>query len=60
MSANAPRPYTGALFIDYLLSEEGQKIVVTHQSHARARQGQIAGEASFSKARTCARRIFSI
>ena len=25
MSANAPRPYTGALFIDYLLSEEGQK-----------------------------------
>ena len=29
MSANAPRPYTGALFIDYLLSEEGQKIVVT-------------------------------
>ena len=29
MSANAPRPYTGALFIDYLLSEEGQRIVVT-------------------------------
>src|SRR5262245_20488405 len=29
MSANAPRPYTAALFIDYLLSEEGQKIVVT-------------------------------
>ena len=29
MSANAPRPYTGALFIDYLLSEEGQKIIVT-------------------------------
>ena len=29
MSANAPRPYTGALFIDFLLSEEGQKIVVT-------------------------------
>ena len=29
MSANAPRPYTGALFIDYLLSEEGQKIVVS-------------------------------
>jgi iron(III) transport system substrate-binding protein len=29
MSANAPRPYTGALFIDYLLSEDGQKIVVT-------------------------------
>lgn len=29
MSANAPHPYTGALFIDYLLSEEGQKIVVT-------------------------------
>jgi len=29
MSANAPRPYTGALFIDYLLSEDGQKIVMT-------------------------------
>jgi ABC-type Fe3+ transport system substrate-binding protein len=29
MSANAPRPYTGALFIDYLLSEDGQKIVAT-------------------------------
>ena len=29
MSANAPHPYTGALFVDYLLSEEGQKIVVT-------------------------------
>lgn len=29
MSANAPRPHTGALFIDYLLSEEGQKIIVT-------------------------------
>jgi iron(III) transport system substrate-binding protein len=28
MSANAPHPYTAALFIDYLLSEEGQKIVV--------------------------------
>ncbi len=29
MSAGAPRPYTGALFIDYLLSEEGQKVIVT-------------------------------
>jgi len=29
MSANAPRPYTGALFVDYLLSAEGQKIVVS-------------------------------
>src|SRR5215475_12847302 len=29
MSANAPWPYTGALFIDYLLSEEGQKVIVT-------------------------------
>ena len=29
MSANAPHPYTAALFVDYLLSEEGQKIVVT-------------------------------
>jgi len=28
MSADAPHPYTAALFIDYLLSEEGQKIVV--------------------------------
>ena len=29
MSANAPRPFTAALFIDYLLSEEGQKAIVT-------------------------------
>jgi len=29
MSANAPHPFAGALFIDYLLSEEGQKIIVT-------------------------------
>jgi iron(III) transport system substrate-binding protein len=29
MSANAPHPYTGALFVDYLLSEEGQKIIMT-------------------------------
>jgi len=29
LSANAPHPYTGALFTDFLLSEEGQKIVVT-------------------------------
>ncbi len=28
MNANAPRPYAGALFIDYLLSEAGQKIIV--------------------------------
>jgi ABC-type Fe3+ transport system substrate-binding protein len=29
MSANAPHPFAGALFSDYLLSEEGQKIIVT-------------------------------
>src|SRR5690242_19152818 len=29
MSANAPHPYSAALFVDFLLSEEGQKIVVT-------------------------------
>jgi iron(III) transport system substrate-binding protein len=29
LSANANHPYAGALFIDYLLSEDGQKIVVT-------------------------------
>jgi len=29
MSANAPHPFVAALFIDYLLSEEGQKIIVT-------------------------------
>jgi ABC-type Fe3+ transport system substrate-binding protein len=40
MSANAPHPYTGALFIDYLLSEEGQKIIVTTNrmpAHAKVR-----------------------
>jgi len=29
MSANAPHPFAGALFTDYLLSEAGQKIIVT-------------------------------
>jgi iron(III) transport system substrate-binding protein len=29
LGASAPHPYAGALFIDYLLSEEGQKIIVT-------------------------------
>ena len=29
LSANANHPYAGSLFIDYLLSEEGQKIIVT-------------------------------
>src|SRR5439155_23190851 len=29
LSYNASHPYAGALFIDYLLSEEGQKIIVT-------------------------------
>ncbi|MGH7815893.1 MAG: ABC transporter substrate-binding protein, partial [Candidatus Binatia bacterium] len=29
MSANAPHPIAGALFTDYLLSEEGQRIIVT-------------------------------
>ena len=29
MSANAPHPFAGALFTDYLLSEEGQRIIVT-------------------------------
>ena len=29
LSSNAPHPYTTALFLDYLLSEEGQKVIVT-------------------------------
>jgi ABC-type Fe3+ transport system substrate-binding protein len=29
LSANAPHPYAGALFIDYLLSEEGQRIIIS-------------------------------
>jgi len=29
INANAPHPFAGALFTDYLLSEEGQKIIVT-------------------------------
>jgi iron(III) transport system substrate-binding protein len=29
VNANAPHPYAGALFTDFLLSEEGQKIIVT-------------------------------
>ena len=38
MSAHAPRPHTGALFIDYLLSEEGQKIVMsTNRTPAHAK-----------------------
>jgi ABC-type Fe3+ transport system substrate-binding protein len=30
MTRTAPHPHTGALLIDYLLSEEGQKILATH------------------------------
>jgi ABC-type Fe3+ transport system substrate-binding protein len=46
MSANAPRPYTGALFIDYLLSDEGQKIVMSTNrmpAHAKVKspEGQL-------------------
>ena len=40
MSANAPHPFAGALFTDYLLSEEGQKIIVTTNrmsAHARVK-----------------------
>ncbi|MGE5215739.1 MAG: ABC transporter substrate-binding protein [Chloroflexota bacterium] len=38
MTANAPHPLAGALFIDYLLSEEGQKIVVrTNRMPANAK-----------------------
>jgi iron(III) transport system substrate-binding protein len=38
MSANAPRPYAGALFIDYLLSETGQRIIVgTNRMPANAK-----------------------
>jgi len=43
MSANALHPYTGALFIDYLLSEEGQKIVVTTNrmpAHAKVKSAE--------------------
>jgi len=29
MSSGAPHPFAAALFTDYLLSEEGQKIIVT-------------------------------
>ncbi len=29
INANAPHPFAGALFTDFLLSEEGQKIIVT-------------------------------
>lgn len=29
VNANAPHPFAGALFTDYLLSEEGQKIIVS-------------------------------
>ena len=40
MSAKAPHPFAGALFTDYLLSEEGQKIIVTTNrmpAHAKVR-----------------------
>ncbi len=60
MSANAPHPYTGALFIDYLAFRGRTEDRRDDQSHARARQSQITREPGFQKARTCARRIFSI
>ena len=60
MSANAPHPFAGALFTDYLLSEEGQKIIVTTNRMPAHIESEIAGEPTSRKARTCACRIFSI
>lgn len=40
LSASAAHPYAGALFMDYLLSEDGQKIIVTTNrmpSHTRVK-----------------------
>jgi len=34
MTRTAPHPHAGALLIDYLLSEEGQKILVAHDRMA--------------------------
>jgi len=59
MSANAPRPYTGALFIDYLLSEEGQKVIVTTNrmpAHTRVK----SPESQLLEAKTCVCPTFSI
>ena len=50
MSASAPRPYTAALFIDYLLSEEGQKVIITTNrmpAHAKVKSPEsqlLAGQ----------------
>ena len=45
MSASAPRPYTGALFIDYLLSAEGQRIVMgTNRMPAHAKVKSTEGQ----------------
>lgn len=46
LAKTAPHPYCGALLIDYLLSEEGQKIVVAHDrmpAHSKvpARETQL-------------------
>jgi iron(III) transport system substrate-binding protein len=46
MSANAPHPYIAALFTDFLLSEEGQRIIVTTNrmpAHPRVKspEGQL-------------------
>ena len=43
LSANAPHPHAGALFMDYLLSEEGQKIIVTTNrmpAHAKVKSSE--------------------
>ena len=46
ISAGAPHPYAAALFMDYLLSEEGQKLIVTTNrmpAHVKVRspEGQL-------------------
>jgi len=43
MSQNGPHPHAGALLMDYLLSEEGQRIVVSINrmpAHSRVKPGE--------------------
>jgi ABC-type Fe3+ transport system substrate-binding protein len=42
LSQGAPHPHAGALFVDYLLSEDGQRVIVT--TNRMAAHSQVRGK----------------
>ena len=51
MTRTAPHPFAGALLIDYLLSEEGQRILAAHDRMAGPSQGAGAGNPAAQRTR---------